>query len=92
MFKDLFKKPTRGEEITAIAEGLAFRIKNADYTAEEILEIHERVTIDLVPHLEKLKSEALIASKKASALYKASSFSLTTLRNSKETLEQKPNN
>lgn len=91
MFKDLFKPPTRTEELTAAAKGLASRLKNEDYTAEEILEIHERVTIELLPHLERLKSEALIASKKASALYKASSYSLTTLRNSKESLENKPN-
>ncbi len=90
MFKNLFKSPTRQEEIKAVAEGLAHRLKNHDYTAEEILQIYELMTIDLVLHLEALKSDTLIAKKKANTLYKKTSFSLTTLRLSKESLETNP--
>jgi hypothetical protein len=78
----LFKKHTREGEITDYVKGLTASTIGYDFTPKEIIEIHARVTVNLVSHLERIKGELLIASKKAKENYKAASCSLNTLKNS----------
>lgn len=91
MFKELFKKPTREEELEKFVEGITHSVITVGFDAKEILELHEKITYKLVSYLETEKSRLLIKSKKETSNYKAASYALTALRNSKEILEDKPN-
>lgn len=90
--KNIFKKQSRADEVEEFVEGITSNIISNAFTPSEILEMHEKITYKLVFHLENEKSRLLIESKKSTSNYKAASYALTALRNSKEILQDKPNN
>jgi len=82
----LFKPKTRQEELDECSDGITASIINRSLNPSEILEIHSKVTNNLISHLERKKSELLVVRKKTDNQYKKASFVLTAIRSSRDQL------